>query len=126
MLLISFLAAVPVRGEEPGAATVRQKLHAKIMESVPPPPPAKPSGEKKEDEDAAGSVVVMKPFVVSESKSDRNVAAAMARESQKEKEEKFSLAKGGTLYRKDIGNRRIEIGGWWTAGKGWEFLKISW
>ncbi len=125
LLLISVLA-VAVRGEEPGSGTMRQKLRAKIMESVTPPTSAKPSGDKKEDEDVVPAVVVMKPMVVAESKRARDLEAAIARESQKRADEQFSATKGGTIYRKHIGNRRIELGGWFDAAEGWKFLKISW
>ena len=123
-MLISGLSLVTGRvlGEEPGSATVRQRLHAKIKESVALAAPAKPSADRKEGEDAAGSVVVMKPFVVSESKGDRQVELAMAREEQKVKAERFTAVKGGTIYK---GNR-MEIGSWWAPGAGWSFLKISW
>jgi len=68
-------AALTVQGEEANGPTMRQKLHAKIMESAPPPDPPRPSVDHKAEE--APPPVVMKPLVVSESKLVREVTAAL-------------------------------------------------
>jgi hypothetical protein len=118
MRLMLFLAAIAIataRGEQATAETMRQKVHAKIMAAFPLPRPAIPADEKPVTEEPA---ILMKPFVV-ESERDRNLDAAIARQTQKEP---FSATKGGTLY----GTTRAQLGGWWTPGQGWSFLKISW
>jgi hypothetical protein len=120
MLLISVLATVMVRGEEPSGASMREKLRVKITESV-PPPPAKQSAEKKEDEEAVAPVVVMKAMVISESKVVRDVAAAIAHEKQKKADEKFSPFDGGKIA--DIGP--MQLGGWWSPEEGWTFLRVN-
>ena len=63
----------------------------------------------------------MKPVVVSESKIIREVASAIARKEQEEREERFSAIDGGTIFK--IG--RVQMGGWWTAGEGWTFLSFN-
>ena len=118
ILLISVLTSVAVSGSEASAPSVREKLHAKIMESVPPPAPPKPSTEQKE---AVESPVTMKPVIVSDSKLMRAVAAAIEREEKDRREEQFSALNGGKIY--SIG--RVQIGGWWSAGEGWTFLRLN-
>lgn len=62
------------------AVTMRQKLHAKILASVPlsPPPPPPSSGPKEETETVARPIVI-KPVIVSEAKLIQAVAAAIDR-----------------------------------------------
>jgi hypothetical protein len=118
LLLISVLASVTLRGTEATVPTVRQKLHAKILESVPPSPSPKPPSETKEIEAPA---VVMKPVVVSESKLIREVAAAIDREEKDRREERFTPLNGGKIY--SIG--RVQIGGWFSPTEGWTFLRLN-
>lgn len=119
LLLISVLTtSVAVHGAEGRSPTVREKLHAKIMESVPPPPPLKPSTDQKQ---AVELPVMMKPVIVSDSKLIRAVAAAIEREEQDRREEQFSALNGGKIY--SIG--RLQIGGWWLPGEGWTFLRFN-
>ena len=115
LLLVVAFVIVSVHAEPAATATMREKVHAKIMAAFPRPPPAKPADQK---EVPAEPVILMQPFVV-ESERDRNLEAAIARQTRKEP---FSATKGGTLY----GTTRAELGGWWTPGQGWSFLKISW
>jgi hypothetical protein len=117
-LLISVLTSVAVHGAEGRSPTVREKLHAKIMESVSPPPPPKPSTDQKQ---AVELPVMMKPVIVSDSKLIRAVAAAIEREEQDRREEQFSALNGGKIY--SIG--RLQIGGWWLPGEGWTFLRFN-
>lgn len=120
LLLITALAAVTVRGEEASVPTIRQKLHAKIMESAPPPAPPKPPADQKDDE-AAVPPVVMKPLVVSESKLVREVTAALDPKKQNRQEERFSPLAGGKIA--NLGP--MQLGGWWTPGEGWTFLRLN-
>jgi hypothetical protein len=122
LLLFAVLATVTVRGGEAGAATMSQKIREKIMESVPAPPAAKQPASPKESGDGGDAMVVMSPLIVSEYRRRQELDEAMARARQKQGEEKFSMTKGGTAYRKG----RMELGGWWEPGVGWKFMKFSW
>ena len=99
---------------------MRQKLHARIMESVSSPASPKPSVNQKEDE-AAAPPVVMKPVIVSESKLLREVTAALDREKQNRQEEGFSPLQGGKIA--NLGP--MQLGSWWTPGEGWTFLRLN-
>jgi hypothetical protein len=120
LLLITALAAVTAHGEEAGAPTMRQKLHARIMESAPPPAPAKSSALQNGGEEAVPAVV-MNPVVVSESKLVREVTAALEREKQNRQEERFSPLQGGKIA--NLGP--MQLGGWWIPGEGWTFLRLN-
>ena len=121
MVLVAAVAAVAIHGEEARSDTIRQKLTAKIMESI---PPLCPMPENKEANDE--SAVVMKPVVVDANRY-RPVETVIARENQKKEDEKFSIAKGGTLYTKDFGRVRAELGGWYDPSENhWSFLRFSW
>ena len=120
LLLITALAAVTVRGDEASAPTMRQKLHAKIMESAPATAPPKPSDDQKGDEEAVPPVV-MRPVIVSESKLVREVTAALDREKQNRQEERFSPLKGGKIA--NLGP--MQLGSWFAPGEGWTFLRLN-
>ena len=64
-------------------------------------------------------IVVLAPFVVSELKRNRNLEAAIARQTERPT---FSPTSGGTIY----SNSRLKAGGWWSPTEGWSFLKIYW
>jgi hypothetical protein len=117
-LLISVLTSVASRGAEANAPTVRQKLQVKIMESIPAPALSKPTTDQKE---VAASPVMMKPVVVSDSKLIRAVTAAIDREEKDQREERFSALDGGKIF--SIG--RLQVGGWWSPGEGWTFLRLN-
>jgi hypothetical protein len=125
LLVLAFVAAVAAHGQEAQADSVRQKLHAKIMEAVPTPLPEKPVEEKKADDEYVPPIL-MKTVIVSESQSVRDLTAWVERERRQREAEKFNLVDGGTLYRKDFGNKRVEVGGWYTPKQGWSFLRFSW
>ncbi len=119
LLLSVAILSLSLRADEPRPQTMREKLRAKIIESLPPPQPAMPPEEKKESESA---VVVMKPMVVSESNRARQAELMIAHEKQKKEDQRFSTTKGGTLFSND----RIEVGGWWQEDQGWSFLNLKW
>ena len=79
MLLIASLVVMPVRGGESPTATVREVLHAKLMESLPPFQPPKPQEEKKRIEVPA---IFAKPLVVSESAHSSDLELAVVGERQ--------------------------------------------
>ena len=120
LLLITALAAVSVRGDDARTPTMRQKLHARIMASVPPPTPPQPSVDQGDDE-AAVPIIVMKPVIVSESKLVREVTAALDREKRSRQEERFSPLQGGKIV--NLGP--MQLGSWWIPGEGWTFLRLN-
>ena len=120
LLFITALAVASVRGEEASGTNMRQKLQAKIMDSLPPLPPPKPAPERK-DNDEAVPVVVMQPLVVYESRVVREVTAVLEREKQNRQDERFSPLDGGKIAR--IGP--VQVGGWWDANEGWTFLRFN-
>jgi hypothetical protein len=118
LALILAFASVALRGAEESGSSVRQKLHAKIMDSLPPPTPEKPSTDLKE---AGDSPVEMKPVIVSDSKLIRAVTAAIDRAEQDRRDEQFSTFDGGKIF--SIGG--LQVGGWWSPGEGWTFLRLN-
>ena len=120
LLLIPALIAVTVRSEDATAPTMRQKLHAKILESAPPPASPVPSTDQTAEVDAIPAVV-MKPIVVSESKLMREVTAALDREKQNRQEERFAPLAGGKIA--NVGP--MQLGGWFVPGEGWTFLRLN-
>ena len=119
--LLSVFAVVTARAAEAPPPTTRQKLSSKIKEAISRLPVPKEETEPRADGDALSPAIVMKPVVVSESKIIREVASAIARKEQEEREERFSAIDGGTIFK--IG--RVQMGGWWTAGEGWTFLSFN-
>lgn len=119
LLHVIAFAAVTVQGEEAIGPNMRQKLHAKIMESAPPPARPKSSADPKDEE--APPPVVMKPVIVSESKLVREVTAALDREKQNRQEERFAPLEGGKIA--NLGP--MQLGGWWTPDEGWTFLRLN-
>jgi hypothetical protein len=105
MLLISVFTAGTLRGDEQTPVPMRQKLHAKILETLPPPPPAKEPAARNELD---LEIVEIDPLVVIDSPVLRQLAAKIERDTQKLKDAQFSPIKGGTIYK----NSRIEIGTW--------------
>lgn len=85
------------------------------------PPPSQPNLTA---DDTAGPVTVMKPVVVSGSKQMPGLAAAIDRQTQNAKAERFSPTSGGTLFSAKGG--KLKAGGWWTPESGWTFLKLAW
>jgi hypothetical protein len=105
MLLISVFTAATIRGEEPTPAPMRQKLHAKILETLPTPPPAKePTAQNELDLE----IVEIEPLVVTDSPILRQLAAKIESDAQKQKDARFTPIKGGTIYKRGS----LEIGTW--------------
>ena len=117
MLLISVFTAATIRGEEPTPALMRQKLHAKILETLPPPQLEKePTAQNELDLE----IVEIEPLVVTDSPVLRHLAAKIESDTQKLKDAQFSPIKGGTIYK----NSRFEIGTWGDRS-GLTLLKMS-
>jgi hypothetical protein len=131
ILLSVVIATTMIKAEDSPPSSIREKLHAKLLASFPPPPltevkKSEPTvilvkpAENKSSSDSA--VVRMAPVVVSESKRDRELEAAIDLQSQKQS---FSPTKGGTILKKDVGKARIELGTWGDIS-GLSILRISW
>jgi hypothetical protein len=85
--------------------------------------------QKKEDtKEPDAQVVTMERFIVVESRRSRELEKKIKSENEKTQAEKFSVTKGGTILKKDIGRTRVELGTWPVAGAGVNFylLKITW
>ena len=118
LLMFSVLTSGLLRGADASALTVREKLHAKILESVSLLPPPTPPTEKKE---AAVPVIMLQPVVVSDAKLIRAVTSAIEQAEEDRREEKFSPLAGGK-----IGTvAGMQVGGWWSPAEGWTFLRLN-
>lgn len=75
--------------------------------------------------DVSDDVVIMEAFTVVESGERRDLDRVLSEQERRSKEERYTIIKGGTLFKADVGSSRIEIGTW-SGGGGLEFLRISW
>lgn len=120
LLLIAALIAASGRGEEAPPPSMREKLRARIVESLPPRPPAKPAGDQPEQ---VNPVLVLEPMMISESRGARELGQQLAAEKQRQEAEAFSVLKGGRIYHSE----RLDLGVWWNPKSNvWEFLKLKW
>lgn len=119
LLLLALLTAGPLRSEEAPAPSVKEKLRARIIETLPPPPPAGAADARPAQE---GALLVLEPMVVTESRGVRELAKALADDKQRQEAERFSAIKGGKIY----SSERLDVGSWWSPATGWTFLKIKW
>ncbi len=117
LVFIVFLVG-SLSAEEFGSRDMREKVRARIIESL-PPAPDRPAFVPLESEEP---VLVLEPIVVSESRGVRELAKQVAEDRQRREAEQFTPLKGGKIYSND----RLEVGGWWEPGKGWRFLKLKW
>ncbi len=123
LLWIFLLMCETARGadaSDAAAVTIREKVRLKIMESLPPLPAPAPKPAADEKEKAEGAVV-MKPMVVSESKLIHAVTAAIERQQQDRRDEKFTPLEGGRIA--TIAG--MQVGGWWAPDEGWTFLRLN-
>lgn len=120
LLALSFLASVTLRAAEDATdISIREKLRAKLRETIPPPPPPAPKPPTETKEELETSPILLKPVVVRESKFIERVTAAMDQAERDRKEQQFSPLNGGT-----IGTvAGMQVGSWWAPGEGWTFLR---
>lgn len=118
-LLFAFLLAGLMRGQETPSAGMREKLRARIVETL-PPAATTPAEEGKPE--PASEVLVLEPLVVTESRGVRELAKALADARQRQEAGRFTATKGGRIYRSE----RVELGAWWEPASGWVFLKFKW
>lgn len=121
LVVVFVWSTVTLRSTEAPAPSLREKLRARIVESIPPPPPPKPPEEPRDSEDTAPPPVTMNPVIVSDSRLIREVTSAIQREEQERRDEKFSGLQGGTIAK--VGP--MELGGWWSPSGGWTFLRLN-
>jgi hypothetical protein len=122
LLLSAVLLVVPARAEEGAspAPAVREKLRARILETLPPAPAA--SSAEPRPEPAGEPVLELEPMVVTESRGVRELSKALAADKQRQAAESFSPVRGGKIY----GSERLDLGGWWSPATGWHFLRLKW
>ena len=115
-LLFSTLAMAVLSADPPS----RNRTADRLKEEYRYVPPAKETPPEKSDE-----VVTMEIFTVVESGERRSLERVMGEQARRAKEETYTIIKGGTLLKADVGRARIEVGTW-SGGGGLEFLRISW
>jgi hypothetical protein len=108
MLLMSVFAAAAVRADESSAVSMRRKLHAQIVASLPTPRPAAEALDIPALDTLDDELVEIEPLIVVDSPVLRQLAAKIERDRQTIKDAQFSPVKGGTIYK----NTRFEIGTW--------------
>lgn len=120
--LSAALLLAPAWAEEAASPSpsVREKLRARILETLPPAPVTRAEEEKREPD--SEPVLVLEPIVVTESRGARELAKALTEEKQRQETEAFSLLKGGKIYRSE----RLDVGAWWSPTTGWTFLRLKW
>ena len=96
-----------------------------IKQAFPYDPAAAKKKEETKDMEPDAQVVTMEAFTVVESTRLRQLGKKIESENEKMRAEKFSITKGGTILKKDIGRTRVELGTW-PAGTVIIFLKITW
>ena len=113
VLLLASLA----QGQDTPPAGMREKIRARIIETLPPPSPRQPEAPSRE-----GPVLVLKKMVISEDRAVRELEKALADDRRRKEAAHFTATRGGTLYRSE----RLEVGSWWSPTTGWQFLKFKW
>jgi len=112
-------------GKHPPAHEVTTLVSTLVKQAFPYAPEAAPKKEETKDKEPDAQVVTMEAFTVVESKRSRQLEAKIESDNEKMRAEKFTITKGGTIWKKDIGGKRIEFGSWGARG-GINFLKLSW
>lgn len=122
LLALAFLVSTALRAAEDATdVSIREKLRAKLRETIPPPPPPPPKSPTEQKNDTETPPILLKPVVAMESKLIDRVTAAIDQAEQDRKEQQFSSLNGGTIG--TIGP--MKIGSWWEPGKGWTFLRLN-
>lgn len=67
----------------------------------------------------------MEVFTVMASPVQRHLGEEIDKETQKGRDDQFSIIKGGAMFRMDAGKACIEFGAW-STGAGLNILRISW
>jgi lipoprotein-anchoring transpeptidase ErfK/SrfK len=136
LVAVAALALPPVvRGEESDKRRPAHEVATQVGESGKPRPADEVSAlikqtypyasavaqKKEETKEPDAQVVTMEAFTVVESKRSRELEKKIESENEKMKAEKFSITKGGTIWKKG----RVELGAWGARG-GINFFKLSW
>jgi len=107
---------------KPGPVHVVSEL---VKKAFPYDPAAAQKKEETKEKESDAQVVTMERFTVTESRRSRQLEQKIESDNEKIQAEKFTFSKGGTIWKKDIGGKRIEFGTWYTPG-GINLLKLSW
>ena len=110
-----------VRGEEIDKPSPAHEVSALIKQAYPYDPAPAQKKEETKDKEPDAQVVTMERFTVVESMRSRQLEEKIESENEKTRAEKFSITKGGTIWKKC----RVELGAWDASG-GINFLKLSW
>jgi hypothetical protein len=125
LIAAALLGLLPLlaSAEDNGKPTAAQEAVAKIKRTFPYDAAASQRSEEKQGSD--DDVIVMEAFKVTASLEHRHLREEIDKETQKRRDEQFSIIKGGAIFRMDVGKTRIEFG-IWGAGAGLNILRISW
>jgi hypothetical protein len=118
-VMVSFAGLASLAAGEPGGTTHRLTAQLKEefqFDAVARPPNAAPLDEE---------VVVMERFTVTESIERRHLERIVKEQERRWKDERYSMTRGGTMIKKDVGAARIEAGTW-VVGPGLGLIRISW
>lgn len=122
LLALSFLVSAALRAAEDATeVSIREKLRARLRESIPPPAPSPPKPPSPSPDEAETPPILLKPVVATESKLIERVTAALDQAEQDRREQQFSAFNGGTIG--TIGP--MKVGSWWAPGEGWSFLRLN-
>lgn len=121
LVVVAAVASLPQTtcGQESVNPSPAHRVSALIKHANPYAPATVQKNEETKEPEPG--VVTMERFTVVESMRARQFEQKIERDNEKRRAEKFSIIKGGTIWKKG----RIEIGGWGAPG-GINFLKYSW
>jgi hypothetical protein len=105
LLLFAVLMAGSLRSEAPPVPGVREKLRARILETLPPAPVIQPREEGSERD--GEPVLELEPMIIT-SALDSDLLAEARRAAATRQAEEFSVLRGGRL----LSFRKGEIGFW--------------
>jgi hypothetical protein len=112
-------ASKPV--EENGKPRPVHVMSELVKKAFPYEPAAVQKKEETKEKEPDAQVVTMEHFTVTESRRSRQLEEKIESDNEKMKAEKFSLVRGGTIWKKG----RVEVGAWSAQG-GINFLKYLW
>lgn len=104
-LLLLCVLVGPLRSEEAPVPNVREKLRARILETLPPAPVATRAEESPVPE--GEQLLELEPMIITRTK-ETDLLAEARRAAEARKAAEFSLLRGGTL----LSFRRGDIGFW--------------
>ncbi|HTZ20854.1 MAG TPA: hypothetical protein VMC06_08225 [Opitutaceae bacterium] len=126
LIVTATIALAPfVRAEENDIPRPVHVVSELAQKAFPYDPAAVQKKEATKEKEPDEKVVTMERFTVLESRRSLELERKIESENAKIQSEKFTIVRGGTILKKDIGRTRVELGAWSTLG-GLNFLKCSW